>query len=96
MTLNMKHYWVYVLWSPSRSCFYIGLSENPTLRLAQHNAGFSRWTRNKGPWQMVWQREFHSLTEARQFENILKRQKGGAGFFHLTGLKSDGLGAAGS
>lgn len=30
-----------------------------------------------------------SLTEARKLENILKRQKGGVGFFKITGLVRD-------
>jgi hypothetical protein len=27
-----------------------------------------------------------SITDARKFENLLKKQKGGAGFYRLTGL----------
>jgi hypothetical protein len=28
----------------------------------------------------------HSLSAARELENLLKRQKGGAGFYRITGL----------
>ena len=77
---------VYVLWSVSRKRFYIGVSENPERRLREHNSGVSRWTRGKGPWVKVWQRSFPSLSEARRFENLLKSQKAGHGFYRLTSL----------
>jgi predicted GIY-YIG superfamily endonuclease len=64
---------------------YVGLSENSQLRLQQHNADLSKWTRNKGPWRMVWQSTDLSLSEARNPENKLKRQKGGRGLDHLLG-----------
>jgi predicted GIY-YIG superfamily endonuclease len=70
--------------------FYIGLSENPAARLIQHYTGVSRWTRNRGPWKLVWESRPMTLTEARKMENQLKRQKGGRGFYQLTGLDSSG------
>ena len=82
----MTSYWVYVLWSQTRRRFYIGVSEDADQRLIDHNAGVSQWTRGTGPWKKIWQREFASLSEARQFENLLKKQKGGQGFWNLTGL----------
>lgn len=62
---------------------YIGVSENPFIRLEQHNAGVSRWTRGKGPWKIVWASEPMSLSEARKLENRLKKQEGGAGLFKI-------------
>ena len=66
--------------------FYIGLSEDVNLRLAQHNDGVSKWTCGKGPWSLLWTSEAMSLSDARKLENLLKRQKGGAGFYRFTGL----------
>jgi predicted GIY-YIG superfamily endonuclease len=80
-------YQVYVLRNPEGR-FYIGLSQDVSERLTQHNSGISTWTRGRGPWQIVWTGPMSSLTEARKLENLLKRQKGGAGFFRLTGLSS--------
>ncbi len=80
-----KDYQVYVLRNPAGT-HYIGLSTDPRLRLQQHNAGVSLWTRNRGPWQLVWLSRNLSLTEARRLENYLKRQKGGSGFYAFTGL----------
>ena len=58
---------------------YIGLSKDPVTRLLQHNSGISRWTKGKGPWTIVWLSNPMNLSEARKFENKLKRQKGGLG-----------------
>ena len=83
----MKTYQVYVLWSICSQKFYTGLSEDPKTRLIQHNTGVSKWTkRYAGSWELVWESDPMSLSEARKFENLLKRQKGGQGFFRLTGL----------
>jgi putative endonuclease len=81
-----KSYQVYVLRN-GRGQFYIGLSEDVQIRLQQHNDGISKWTRNRGPWDLVWISEQMSLSEALKFENKLKRQNGGSGFYALTGLQ---------
>jgi putative endonuclease len=67
--------------------FYIGLSDDIDRRITQHNAGVSKWTRAKGPWTLIWQSDDLSLSEARRLEKRLKRQKGGRGLFHLTGVR---------
>jgi predicted GIY-YIG superfamily endonuclease len=83
----LKSYQVYVLQNPAGRR-YIGLSEEVQLRIEQHNAGVSEWTsRHAGPWKLVWLGPAMSLTEARKLENLLKRQKGGAGFYRMTGLQ---------
>jgi putative endonuclease len=78
-------YQVYVLQNPDGK-FYIGLSEDVSIRLRQNNQGVSKWTWNRGPWSLVWTSEHMSLSDARRLENRLKRQKGGVGFQYLTGL----------
>jgi putative endonuclease len=78
-------YQVYVIQN-AEGRFYIGLSEDIALRLDQHNSGVSKWTKHRGPWSLIWTSEAMSLTEARKLESLLKRQKGGSGFFRLTGL----------
>jgi len=65
---------------------YIGLSECVETRLEQHNAGESKWTAGKGPWHLVWTSDEMSLSEARKLENLLKRQKGGQGFYRITSI----------
>jgi putative endonuclease len=78
-------YRVYVLQNADAK-FYIGLSENVTARLDQHNSGVSKWTSRRGPWSLVWTSNALTLSEACKLERLLKRQKCGRGFFRITGL----------
>ena len=78
-------YRVYVLRNPEGRN-YIGVTEDVPRRVRQHNAGVSNWTKSRGPWELCWQSCESSLSAARALENLLKRQKGGAGLYRLTGL----------
>ena len=82
-------YRVYILQNRERK-FYIGLSDDVSRRIVQHNLGLSKWTRGKGPWNVIWQSGSMSLSDARKLEHLLKRQKGGDGFYRLTGLPKAG------
>ena len=73
-----KPYEVYVIKSECGR-FYIGLSENAENRLKQHNEGKSKWTSRYKNWKIIYKKVFNSLSEARKWENYLKRQKGGNG-----------------
>ena len=76
--MNPDGYRVYVLRNPG-GLRYIGLSDDVDRRVQQHNQGISRWTRGKGPWLLDWTSTPRTLGDARKLENLLKRQKGGAG-----------------
>jgi predicted GIY-YIG superfamily endonuclease len=78
-------YRVYVIQN-SDGRFYIGISEDVATRVVQHNSGVSKWTKHRGPWTLRWTSEAMSITDARKLENELKRQKGGDGFYRITGL----------
>ena len=81
-----KPYYLYILWSAVGCRFYVGITEDTETRLLQHNQGLSTWTAKFIPWEMV-HREIHpDYTAARKRELLLKKQKGGNGFFRLTGL----------
>jgi predicted GIY-YIG superfamily endonuclease len=84
--VSNKPYFVYVLWSRSASRFYIGISESPETRLGQHNAGDSQWTAKYLPWKLVRVEPYATFAQARKRELRLKAQKGGVGFYALTGL----------
>jgi putative endonuclease len=71
-------YKVYVIENPSGK-LYIGLSEDVSTRLQQHNEGISKWTKGKGPWKLLWTSQAMPLSDARKLENHLKKQKGGNG-----------------
>ena len=79
-------YSVYVLQNPDGR-FYIGITDDVLRRLHQHNHGVSNRPRARGPWTLVWQKNAMTLSQARKLESELKRQKGGDGFFRMTGLE---------
>ncbi len=82
-----KSYFVYILWSDSAHCFYIGISEDPQNRLEQHNSGTPHgWTARHRPWRLVWTEKHADYTSAKKRENDLKAQKGGKGLFAKTGI----------
>ena len=82
---RFEMYCVYVIQNPAGR-FYIGQSEDIEKRLNDHNQGVSKWTKFRGPWLLVWKDGPFTLTEARRLENLLKAQKGGDGFYRITGL----------
>ena len=84
-----QKYQVYVLENPAGK-HYIGLSEDVSARLLQHNNGESKWTAKHRPWKVIWTSEPMSLTDARKLENRLKRQGRGSGFYTITGLSRPG------
>ncbi|MBP7076436.1 MAG: GIY-YIG nuclease family protein, partial [Bacteroidales bacterium] len=53
----------------------VGQTANPTSRLREHNSGRSKYTRNKGPWEMIFLKDFPSRIEAVNFEKKLKALK---------------------
>jgi predicted GIY-YIG superfamily endonuclease len=80
------HHQVYVI-ENAAGRKYIGLSEDVEKRLNDHNTGVSKWTKTRGPWRLIWTSPRMDLSSARKLEIELKRQKGGAGFYRITGLQ---------
>ena len=74
----MSTYQVYLIQNAAGKR-YIGLSGDVPKRLADHNAGLSKYTAKFGPWTLLWTSRPMSLSDARKLENLLKRQKGGHG-----------------
>src|SRR5262249_45618332 len=66
---------VYILQSITSHKFYIGCAENPAARLAEHQRGQTLSTRGRGPWILVYQEHFESLSEARRRERQIKSWK---------------------
>ena len=65
-------FFVYILQSVLNGRFYIGYSESPERRLAEHNAGKVKSTKAYLPWEMVYIEEFESRDEAVKREKYLK------------------------
>lgn len=69
-------YYVYVLKSRSTGTRYIGQTDNLQRRLYAHNAGYSRYTKARGPWDVVHVENYTSRREAIVREKFLKSGKG--------------------
>jgi len=91
-----KPYFLYVLWSDMGRRFYIGISEDPSKRLLQHNEGLRGWTARYRPWALVHSEKYPNYGAARKREIELKKQKTGRGFFERTGLDSSTFKGAGN
>jgi len=68
-------YYCYILFSKSINKHYIGITENVYQRLNDHNTGISKWTKNNGPWVLVWQKEFPNLSEHVNLRTFLNDKK---------------------
>ncbi|MBS1515124.1 MAG: GIY-YIG nuclease family protein [Bacteroidetes bacterium] len=69
-------FYAYILKSTSTGKMYIGHTDNLETRLKEHNAkGKTLYTNKKGPWKILWSREFPDRGGAMNFENSLKRMK---------------------
>ena len=55
---------------------YVGSCDSIVERLKQHNKGSVRSTKLKRPLELIYKKEFETITEARKFENYLKSPKG--------------------
>ena len=55
---------------------YIGSTNDMERRLAEHQEGLSRWTRNRGPWELVHQEPFPTRSDAMRRERQLKSAQG--------------------
>jgi putative endonuclease len=65
---------------------YIGQTNKLKSRLITHNTNKSFYTKNKGPWELIFQRTFNNRNDAVEFEKLLKKQKGGNGLKKIIGL----------
>ncbi|MBI2612635.1 GIY-YIG nuclease family protein [Candidatus Kaiserbacteria bacterium] len=66
-------YFLYILRSRVRNRHYIGISDDPTRRLSQHNAGAVRSTKSYRPWVLLYKEPHNDKTSARKRELFLKK-----------------------
>jgi len=70
-------FYVYVLRSLRNSKRYVGYTgKGPSEKLKEHNSGATQWTRQNGPFVMLYQEEFDDARTARKREQFLKTGKG--------------------
>ncbi|MDA0987175.1 MAG: GIY-YIG nuclease family protein [Bacteroidetes bacterium] len=68
-------YFVYIIQSEKDKSFYIGSTKNINLRIERHNQGWSRYTKTKTPWKIVYSEEFENKSEAIKREINIKKMK---------------------
>ena len=70
-------YFVYILRNP-QGILYKGQTNNLQKRIEQHNAedDFASYTKNRGPWTLVYTEECATRSDARTREKFLKSGKG--------------------
>lgn len=69
-------YFVYIIKSLKTGKRYIGFTCDIDKRLKEHNTGKSYWTRNKGPWELVYCEEKMTAKEAENREKFFKSGDG--------------------
>ena len=69
-------YYVYII-ENSIGKRYIGVTTELEKRLKKHNYQGSRWTRHKGPWQLIYKETCQSKQDALLRERKSKNYKGG-------------------
>jgi putative endonuclease len=65
-------FYVYVIVSISRSYIYVGMTNNPDRRIAEHNTGKERTTKPYAPFKNLLIESFSSRIDARKREKYLK------------------------
>lgn len=66
---------MYILQSINDSRYYIGSTDDLGNRLMRHSKGYSKYTKNKGLFKMVYKEEFGTRSDAKKREYYLKSLK---------------------
>ena len=69
-------YYVYVLKSLKTNRQYVGFTKNIEHRLKEHNSGLSRYTKSRGPWELIYFEEKETLKAAEKRERFFKSGNG--------------------
>ena len=66
---------LYIIQSESNGRYYVGQTESIPDRLSYHNAGYSKFLKNRGPWKLIYQEEYPTRSEAVKRERQIKSWK---------------------
>ena len=66
---------LYILQSTTTGRYYVGVTSDFTRRIEEHNRGKSLATRGRGPWEIVYTKEYDSGQEAKLWEYQIKQKK---------------------
>ena len=80
-------YYVYILQSIKTNRFYIGHTDDLNRRLEEHSTGRGgQYTRQNGPWKLVYKEQHPSRSSAIKREQFLKSTKGSQDKKRLAGI----------
>ena len=68
-------YHTYILFSIKKNKYYIGSTSNLEERIKKHNSNHKGFTGGIGDWQVVYQENYQSKSEATQREMQIKKWK---------------------
>lgn len=68
--------YVYVLESQTNSTWYVGMTKNLEVRLKEHNAGKSKFTKGHMPWKVIYREEALDFASGRKLEKYFKTSAG--------------------
>jgi len=68
-------YFTYIIKSETDDSFYIGQCKNIQERIQRHNNGYSKSTKAKIPWKLVYYESYKTRAEAVKREIEIKKQK---------------------
>ncbi len=71
----MEIFSVYILYSESLDSYYIGSTKDIDRRLREHNRGKSTYTKRGMPWNLVYNENYETKSEAYKRELELKSWK---------------------
>jgi len=63
---------LYILQSDSSGRFYVGSTDDLDRRVSEHQRGKNLATRGRGPWKLVHNEKFDTLSEVRRRESEIK------------------------
>lgn len=66
---------MYILQSEKSGRYYIGSTDDLIKRLIRHNKGYSRYTKDRGPFRLVYKEDFETRSEAKKREYYMKSLK---------------------
>ena len=68
-------FYVYILESSVTGKWYFGYTERVEERIKEHNRSNGHFTSDRGPWMLIFKREFDNKKDALAFEKLLKKSK---------------------
>ena len=83
-------FYIYILQNSSGR-FYIGYTSNLEERIKRHQQGRSPYTKNRGPWKLVYSESYPTKTQAAAREKFIKSKKSSVFIKKLIDQKNQAL-----